>query len=153
VTATQAGRSASADSAPSAVIAGAPPPGPGGDETAPTATLKLARTTLQKVVKKGFVPVKVSCDEASAIALRAEVKRKLGKRLGGVKIASGKGTCLLGRTSKVKVKLTRKARKRLRRRKSVAFTLRGTAIDAAGNSGVLTKKAKLKRKPKRNRKP
>jgi hypothetical protein len=151
VTATQAGRSASADSAPSALIAGAPPPGPGGDTSAPTARLKLARTNLQKVVRKGFIPVKVTCDEAAAIALRAKVKRKLGKRLGGVKIASGKGTCQLGRATRVKVKLGRKARRRVRRRKSVAFTLKGTAVDTAGNSGVVTKKAKLRRKPKRQR--
>jgi hypothetical protein len=144
VTATQVG-SLSADSAPSAVITRAPPGAPS-DRTGPKAKLTLARTTLDKVVKKGFIPVNATCDEASRITLRADVARKLGKRLGGVKIASGKGACRVGRRNALKVKLTRKARKGLRRRKSVAFTLKGTAADAAGNRSRLAKKAKLKRK-------
>ncbi|HEX6651522.1 MAG TPA: hypothetical protein VF072_02165 [Thermoleophilaceae bacterium] len=49
----------------------------------------------------------------------------------------------------LKVKLTRKARKGLKRRSSIAFTLRGTATDAAGNSGAVTKRAALRRKRRR----
>jgi len=41
---------------------------------------------------------------------------------------------------------SRKARKGLRRRRSIAFTLKGTATDAAGNSGAVTKRATLKRR-------
>lgn len=147
VTATQ-GRSVSADSEPTGIVtaaAGAPAQ-PGGDGTAPKAAFSLARTTLQKVVRKGFIPVNVSCDETSTIALEALVARRPAKRLGGKRIAKGSGTCQAGRRAKVKAKLTRKARRGLRRRRSVAFTLNGTATDAAGNSGAVTKKAKLKRK-------
>jgi hypothetical protein len=157
VTATQ-GQSASADSTPSAVIAAAPPGGPGagapggagepggGDQTGPKAKLALARTTLQKVVKSGRVPLKVTCDEACTITLRADVTRKLGKKLGGVKIAGGKGTLKAGRKTTLKLKLTRKARKALRRQESVAFTLKATAADAAGNKATAKKKARIKRK-------
>jgi hypothetical protein len=128
----------------------AQPPGgggtaPGGDGTAPKATLRLARTTLQKVVKQGFIPVNVSCDEASTVALRAVVARRVARRLGGRRIASGKGTCQPGRRTRIKAKLTRKARQGLKRRNSIAFTLNGTATDAAGNSGAVTKTARLKR--------
>ena len=164
VTATQGG-AASADSAPSAVIAQAPPGSPGspggpggpggggqggtgpgaGDRTGPKAKLALKRTTLQKVLKSGYLPVTATCDEACAITLRADVTRKLGKRLGGVKIASGKAKGQAGKRVTIKVKLTRKARKGLRRMKSVAFTLRATATDAAGNNGAAKKKAKVKR--------
>jgi hypothetical protein len=157
VTATQGGRSASSDSAPSALVgvaAGGPggPGGPGaggpggGDTTAPKAKLGLARTTLQKVVKSGRIPVTVICDEACSLTLRADVTRKLGKRLGGVKIAGGKGTLNAGRKTTLKLKLTRKARKALRRQKSVAFTLKATATDAAGNGASASRKVKVKRK-------
>jgi hypothetical protein len=156
VTATQGGRSASSDSAPSAIVV-AQPGGPGGggngpgggaggDTPGPKATLALARTTLQKVVKSGRIPLKVTCDEACTISLRADVTRKLGKKLGGIKIASGKGTLKAGRKTTVKLKLTRKARKALRRRRSVAFTLKATATDAAGNKATASKKAKISRK-------
>jgi hypothetical protein len=143
VTATQ-GRSVSSDSEPTGVVAAAP--AQPGDGRAPKAKLALARTTLQKVVKQGFIPVNVTCDEASAIALQAGVTRKVARRLGGRRIASGKGSCAPGRRSAVKVKLTRKARNGLKRRKSIALTLKATATDAAGNRGAVTKKAKIKRK-------
>jgi hypothetical protein len=150
VTATQGG-SASADSEPSAVIASEPPGGggPGTDSTPPRIKVALARTTLQKVVKRGFIPVNATCDERCSIRLRAKVTRKLGARLGGVKIASGKGTGEAGRRVRVKVKLKRKARKALRRRRSVSFRLEAAAADAAGNSGAVTKKARLKRRARR----
>jgi hypothetical protein len=148
VTATQ-GQSASADSQPSAVVE----PAPGGgaqpaadDRTAPNATLRLARTTLQKVVKRGFIPVNVHCDETSSITVRADVSRKLRKALGGRTIATGKGNCRPGRRTNLKAKLKRKARRGLRRRKSLGFTLKGRATDTAGNTGTATRKATLKRK-------
>jgi hypothetical protein len=155
ITATQ-GKSVSSDSDPTGAVAAGPPlgggpPGGGGtaqsplDRTAPAARLALGRTTLQKVVKSGRLPVTVTCDEACTITLRAEVTTKLGKRLGGVRIATGKGTAQAGRRTTAKLKLTRKARKALRRRRSLAFTLKGTAVDAAGNSGAVSAKAKLKR--------
>jgi hypothetical protein len=144
VTATQ-GRSVSSDSEPTATVAAAPAQPGGGDTTAPKAELRLVRTTLQKVVKRGFIPVTVTCDEASTVAVRAVVARRVAKRLGGKRIASGTATCQTGRRNPVKVKLTRKARRGLKQRTSIAFTLKGTATDAAGNSGAVTKRARLKR--------
>ena len=126
--------------------------GPGGegtggaDRTGPKAKLALARTTLQKVVTSGSIPVYVTCDEPCAITLRADVTRKLRKRLGGVKIASGKGNALAGKRKTVKVKLTRKARRGLRRMRSITFTLKATAKDGAGNTGTATRKLRIKRK-------
>jgi hypothetical protein len=146
VTATQ-GRSVSSDSEPSEIVAGLPgnPGDTPGDKTAPKATLRLARTTLQQVVKQGFIPVTGTCDEASTIAVGALVKRKLRRVLGGKRIARGRASCRPGRRASVKVKLSRRARRGLRRRRALAFTLKGTATDAAGNSGAVTKSATLKR--------
>ncbi|HEX2234243.1 MAG TPA: hypothetical protein VHG69_12870, partial [Thermoleophilaceae bacterium] len=121
-------------------------PGGAGDRTPPKATLRLARTTLQKVVKRGFIPVNVGCDETSAITVRADVSRKLRRALGGTTIATGKGNCRPGRRTNLKAKLKRKVRRGLRRRRSLGLTLKGRATDAAGNTGTATRKATLKRK-------
>ena len=137
VTATQV-KSRSSDSGPSAVVVR--------DSAAPTARLKVARTTLQKVVKSGFIPAVVTCSEDCAIALRANVARRLGKRLGGRRIGTGKGTGKAGKRVRIRVKLRRGARRRLRGRNSVAFTLRATLTDAAGNRGTATRKARIRRK-------
>jgi hypothetical protein len=74
------------------------------------------------------------------------VARKLRKPLGGVKIASGKGSAQAGKGKKIKVKLTRKARRGLRRRRSIAFTLKATAADGAGNRGTASKRARVRRR-------
>jgi hypothetical protein len=141
VTATQ-GKSLSADSAASAVVAAAP----AGDSTGPRAVLALRRTTLQKVVKRGHLPVSVTCDEDCAVTLRAHVARRLRRHLGGARIARGKGSGVAGRRFAVKVKLTRKARRGLRRRRSLAFTIEATAVDAAGNRRTASKRARVRRR-------
>ncbi len=143
VTARRGGRSVSSDSEPTGVVLG----GGSDDRRAPRIIkLALGRTTLQKVVKRARIPVNVKCDEASKVTVRVHAPRKLRKALGANPIATGKGTCRPGKTAKLKAKLKRKARKGLRRRKSVALTLKAKATDAAGNTGTAKKKAKLKRK-------
>ena len=114
MTATQ-GRSVSADSEPTGVVAAAPAPPPGGpgaggpggggdppavDRTGPKARLALNRTTLQRVVQRGFIPVSVTCDEACTITLTADVSRKLRKSLGGTRIARVKGNGAAGRAAR-----------------------------------------------------
>jgi hypothetical protein len=136
VTATQS-KSRSSDSDPSAVVVA--------DRTAPTARLRLARTTLQRVLRRRFIPVDVTCDEDCAIALRANVARRVGKHLGGRKIGTGKGTGRAHRRVRVRVRLTRKARRGLRGRSALAFTLRATVTDAAGNAGKASKRARVRR--------
>jgi hypothetical protein len=138
VTATQV-KSRSSDSDPSAVVIAA-------DHTPPAARIRVARTTLQRVVKRGFIPVLVTCNEDCAIALRATVVCRLGKRLGGRRIGTGKGTGAPGKRVTIRVKLTRRARRGLRARRALAYTLRATVTDPAGNSGKATKRARVRRK-------
>jgi hypothetical protein len=116
------------------------------DLTPPHAKLALARTTLRKAVRKGFIPVHVTCDEACTIDLRARVARKLRKRLGGANIAHGKSTGQAGHRTTLRLKLKRKPRRRLRRARSIAFSLNAALADAAGNRGTATRKAKLRRR-------
>jgi hypothetical protein len=78
--------------------------------------------------------------------VRADVARKLRKRFGSIKIASGKAAGKAGKRTNLKLKLTRKARRGLRGRRSLPFTLKGVASDGAQNKRTLSKKATLKRK-------
>ena len=110
------------------------------------AKLKIARTTLQKVLTRGFIAVGVTCDEGCRVALRADVTRRLGRRLGGRRIGGGKGRGKAGKSVRIRVKLTRRARRGLRESHSLAFTLRATLTDAAGNRGKATKRARLRRR-------
>jgi hypothetical protein len=129
VTATEVNRS-SADSAPSPVI--------GRDVTPPHGTLKLGRTNLEQVLKRRYIPVTVTCDERCAVTVRAARK---GKR-----IAAGRGTAAPGTEKKLKVKLTRRARRTLRRVRIVRFRLDAKFTDARGNASSARKNAKLRRK-------
>lgn len=153
-TATQ-GRSASATSAPTEPVVAAPPRPPGGppddgaDRTAPTVTLRLPRTALRTARRRGVIPVLATCDEACTLALRGQVPRRAAKRLGRARFAKGRRTALGGRRVTVRLKLTKKARAALRRRRSLAFTIRGTASDAAGNTRALARTAKLRRPRRR----
>jgi len=138
ITATQVNTS-SADSAPSAVIAP--------DSTPPRGTIALARTNLKRVVKRGFIPVAATCDENCTVKVSAVVSKKAANRLGKRRrIASGSGSARPGTRSKLRVKLTRRARRSLRKRQLVRFQLVATFTDARGNAAGVRKKAALKRK-------
>lgn len=137
ITATQVNTS-SADSAPSAVVAP--------DGTPPHGTLALARTNLKKVLKRGFIPVTATCDEDCTVKVSAVVSKKAAKRLGKKRrIASGKGTARPGARSKLRLKLTRRARRGLRKMRLVRFQLVGTFEDARANRGTARKGARLRR--------
>jgi hypothetical protein len=129
ITATEVNTS-SADSAPSAVVTP--------DATPPHGTLKLGRTNLNKVLKRGIIPVTATCDEDCAVTVRA-LRR-------GKKIASGKGAAKAGAPAKLRVKLTRRARRSLRKLKVVRFQLAATFADARGNTASARKRASLRRK-------
>ena len=139
VTATRAGRSASSDSALSAVIA---------DGIAPRGTIRLGSRNLRRIVKSGRVPVRVRCDEACSAAVQVRVTRKLAKALGlhrKIVIAKAKGSARANRRKTLRAKLTRKARRALRRRKSLKLRLAATFTDSAGNRAKRTRKGTLKR--------
>jgi hypothetical protein len=138
IAATQVNTS-SADSAPSAVI--------GPDVTPPHGTLALGRANLNKVLRSGFIPVTATCDENCAVKVSAVVSKQAAKRLGRKRrIGSGKGTARLGSRSKLRVKLTRSARRALRTKRLVRFQLVATFADARGNAAGVRRKAALRRK-------
>ena len=143
VTATRAGRSASSDSQPTGLIAAAPL-----DRTAPRGTIRLGSRNLAKIVKSGRIPVKVTCDETCSAVVQVRVTRKLAKALGlrrKTVIAKAKGSVNAGARKTLRGKLTRKARRAMRRRNSLKLSLAATFTDAAGNRAKQTRKGTLKR--------
>jgi hypothetical protein len=137
ITATQVNAS-SADSAPSPVI--------GPDRTPPHGTIALGRTNLKMVLKRGFIPVTATCDEACSVKVSAVVSKKAAKRLGKKRtIARGRGSAKLGSKAKLRVKLTRRAHRALRSVRLVRFRLVATFTDARGNRGAARRGSRLKR--------
>jgi hypothetical protein len=147
VSATQ-GRTVSSDSEPSAVVPAASGTRAAADVTAPTVRLNVARTPLKTVLRRGYVVVGATCSEACAITLRAQVARRLRRSL-GTTIASGQASGRAGRRANVRVRLTRKARRALRRRRTVSFTLRATVADAARNRRTISRTVRLARSRRR----
>jgi hypothetical protein len=102
-----------------------------------------AKAKLGKVVASGL-RVKAACSEACTLKLSLEVDAKTAKKLGlGKKkatIGTGKGKLAEGGSTQVVVKLTGKAKKKLKSAKILKATLVTAAADRAGN------KAKPKRK-------
>ena len=163
VTATQ-GRAVSSDSSASDVVAagaaagqaaapGANPgqasnPGQALDRTAPKGTLRLASRNLRVALKRGRIPVVVTCDEQCTAVVQVQVTRKLAERLKlgkQIVIARARGAVKPGARKTLSEKLTKRARRALRGRSSLRVTLIATFTDAAGNAARLKKNAGLTR--------
>jgi hypothetical protein len=140
LTATRGGRSASSDSQPSGMIEA--------DRTAPKGTVRLASRNLAKAVRSGRVPLYVTCDEACSAVVEVRLTRKLAKALGlGRKkvIAKARGNTTAGRRKTLRAKLTRKARRAMRRRNSLKLRLAATFTDTSGNRSRRAGRGTLKR--------
>jgi hypothetical protein len=148
VTATQ-GRSVSSDSEPSEVVAAGPP----AIDPRLTGTVRLASRNLRRAVKRGRIPVRVTCSEACTAVVQLKVTRKVARRLELKKlvIARGRRAVPVGRAAIVQAQLTRKVRRALRSRKSVRFRIAATLTDSAGRRSPLAPMAAMKRPAKRPR--
>ena len=86
--------------------------------------------------------MKVSCPEACDLRLALLLERKRARRLGltgakpDVVVGSAAGRLSSPGTTRVVVKLTAKAKRRLRRAREVILTLKTEATDHAGNSAT-----------------
>jgi hypothetical protein len=150
VTATR-GRSVSSDSEPSEVVAAGPPPAIDPSDPPPRGTVRLASRNLRQAVKKGRIPVRVTCSEACTAAIQLKIARKLAKRLKLKKrvIARGRRAVPAGRAVVLQAKLTRKARQALRNRRSVKFRIAATLTDSAAQRSSLARRAAMKRPARR----
>ena len=89
----------------------------------------------------------VSCSEPCTLQLQLVVDKQTARKvkLGKKPTVIGTLTRSLAGSAKLKVKLTGKAKKRLKRAKSVKLSIRAIATDAAGNAATRTATVKLKR--------
>jgi hypothetical protein len=130
---------------------GTTPPTAGGavaDKVAPTLGLVIARTKLKALIAKGL-PVKVSCNEACSFVLTLVLDQKTAKRVGlaakSVKVGSATGKLTAKGTKTVRVKLTRKAKRKLAKLTKVTLSVSVNAKDAAGNKTQKTKRVVVRR--------
>jgi hypothetical protein len=120
-------------------------PSPPKDTTPPTLTLKLSKSTLNKLLRTRKLGVSVSVNEACKVNLVATTRvktRHRAKRTVALAAAATKKVTL-GRASvtftkagkkKVSLRLSKKGRNALAHLKKVKITVTGRATDTAGNS-------------------
>jgi hypothetical protein len=117
------------------------------DTTPPILGVTVAAQKLGKVIAKGLTEI-VSCNEACSIASALTVDAKTAKKLHIARtlvVGRAKATLTAAGKTTLKVKLSRKAQKALKKASKVKLTLRTTAKDAAGNVRTVTKRVTLKR--------
>jgi hypothetical protein len=129
------------------------------DKTAPHASVSVPKQKLGKVAKSGKLVVKVKTNEAGSILAQAVLEAKLAKKLGlpangkvftsakakPAIVAKGKAAAPKAATYKVTLKLTTKAKKKLRHLKKVKLSFRARVADKSGNRRLLKKSITLKR--------
>ena len=109
------------------------------DKTAPTITVtKLAKKV--KRARASRAKAKITCSEACRISVKVQVSRKGHKK--ATTVLSTKPTALSSSARTVKLKVTAKKLKKLRRQRLV---VRITAQDAAGNTSTVTRNVTLKK--------
>ena len=107
------------------------------DVIRPRFTARVPRPPrLRKALSRG-VTLTVKTDEAGSAAARGTVSRRLAAR-GSARFSSAG-------TYKVKVRFTKRAKKKFRRARKLTMKVRLTVSDRAGNKATTTRKIKLKR--------
>ena len=125
------------------------PPGPSPDTTAPTTSMKVSKLSLVTLLITGRLVVDFAMSEPGSVSFTvtmalagasdagAEASRRLLVARGSAKFAKP------GR-KKIRLKLTRKARRVLKKRRRATLKLRARAVDGAGNARVRTATLKLR---------
>jgi hypothetical protein len=109
--------------------------------------IAIAKTRLAALLSKGL-PVTVSCSAPCTFSVSLTIDSKTAKALHLSKVvALGTASASLTTAGKqtVVVKLTKKAKKALKKAKAVAISVKATGKDKAGNSSTLTRKVTVKR--------
>lgn len=120
--------------------AGTPLPRPAPDTTAPSVNVAVARTSLSRVRRSGRLPVRAFADERATVTLTATVRS--GRRT--ITLARGRASVGAGETASASLRLTRAGRRTATRARRLAVTLRGRAVDEAGNAGTATARRTLR---------
>ena len=129
---------------------GGPEPQPARDSSPPAISLKVGKQRLAAVLKKGLSAGATTSEPGTLrieLLLDARTARtlRLAKSKRPVTIGAGTLQANAPGALKLRAKLTAKARKALRKRRSVRLVVRLTATDGAGNATVVSRTVKLKR--------
>jgi subtilisin family serine protease len=120
----------------------------GGDRTAPVVRLRLARTTLRRLIATGRLRVRAAVNEAASLTMRAYTNRKTRRRSAqrrALTLASRSLRMSSSGAKTVTLKLGRKARRSLRGRRSAVITVASFARDTAGNTSTTSARRKYRR--------
>ncbi|MEZ5098734.1 MAG: M36 family metallopeptidase [Thermoleophilia bacterium] len=132
-----------------ATLPPSPQPPPPGDTTAPGIAVqaRVGGLTVAKALRSG-VPVRIVCNEACTMSVKASITKKLARATGlakkAVVVASAKGTLKAAGTLTIKVKFTRKAKAFLAGRRQLPLSFATVVTDTAGNRATRTSKATVR---------
>jgi hypothetical protein len=140
-----------ATSSPTTTPTATPSPPP--DTTPPAFALRALKDQKLRAVRRKGLKLRAQCDETCTARVRLLVSRKTARRTGikrkakgPVRVGKRTVTLAAGKRKTFAVKLSRKAKRRLRGVRKVKFTIRATARDAAGNASELTRTATVRRR-------
>jgi hypothetical protein len=124
------------------------PPGPTPDTTAPLTKMKVSKLSLIGLLVTGRLVVHFTMSEPGSVSLTvtmahagaSDADADAAKRL---LVARGSAKFARAGRKKVRLKLTRRARRVLKKRHRATLRLRARAVDRAGNARVRTATLKL----------
>jgi hypothetical protein len=118
--------------------------------TAPSLDLDAPASLSVRRARRGGLPITATTNEVGHITIRAFVTRRTARRLkiandatGVVAVASLERHVAAGRTV-LRVTLSRKARRRLKRGTRINLRIVGTITDSAGNASTRTRRIRLR---------
>ena len=125
------------------------PPGPQPDTTAPTTSMKVSKLSLVTLLVTGKLVVTFTMNEPGTVFLTVTMARAGGSEAdaGASKsllVARGSAKFAGAGRKKIRLKLTRRARRVLKKRRRATLRLRARAVDRAGNARVRTATLKLR---------
>jgi plastocyanin len=120
---------------------GGPPPPPPSDTSPPRTSIAIGTGRLATVLRTARLPVRVSVDEGSSLALTATTR--VGRRT--VTVATSRLTVSGPTVETTRARLTRAGNRALRGRRSATLRVRATATDTAGNRAQATARRTLRR--------
>jgi thermitase len=122
-----------------------------GDTEAPALSVSTAgRQRLGTVLRRGLRP-RLGLSEAGTVTSTLEVSSRTARRYrlartsGAYRVGAATRTWVDAGTQTVTIRLSRKARRRLARVRSVTVTLRARGVDSAGNPTTRSKRITLRR--------
>jgi hypothetical protein len=127
-----------------------PQPGPTPDTTPPATLMKVSKLSLVTLLLTGRLVVDFTMSEPGAVSFTVTMALAKGSSDAAeaaarrIVVARGSAKFLKPGRKRVRLKLTRKARRVLKKRRRATLRIRARAVDGAGNARVRTATLKLR---------